>query len=134
MKCVKILTKNSVTSKVLIIAKQHLFKLILNSLRKFPNVSVIWKWKKWSWYHHRSDPPHFLRVEWILIISFKGREIWKILKSEWKYGVGVGFLEKGLTLFLFDIFKVYYFYVYKLFYSFQNCVIYLKKNYFFLPP
>ena len=45
---------------------------------------------------------------------------------------GQVFLKGGLVLFLFDLFKVYYFYILKLFYSLQKCVIYLKEI-FFLP-
>ena len=41
---------------------------------------------------------------------------------------------RGLALFLFNFFKVYHFYIYKLFYPLQNCVMHLKKNCFFLPP
>ena len=40
----------------------------------------------------------------------------------------------GLTLFLFNYFKVYYFYISKLLYPLLNCVRRLKKNCFFLPP
>ena len=42
------------------------------------------------------------------------------------------FLKKGeLTLFLFHFFKVYYFYIQKLLYPLQNCVMHLKKKSFF---
>ena len=40
----------------------------------------------------------------------------------------------GLALFLLNFFKVYCFYIYKLLYPLQNCVMHLKKNNFFLPP
>ena len=43
---------------------------------------------------------------------------------------GQVFLKKGLALFLFNFFKVYPFYVYKLLYSLQNCVVHLMKSYF----
>ena len=33
-----------------------------------------------------------------------------------------------------EFFKVYHFYILKLLYPLQNCVLHLKKNYFFLPP
>ena len=42
--------------------------------------------------------------------------------------------EGQLTVFLFSFFKVYHFYIQKLLYPLQNCVMRLKKNYFFLPP
>ena len=38
---------------------------------------------------------------------------------------------EGLALLLFNFFKVYHFYIYKLLYYLQNCVMHLKKNYFF---
>ena len=34
----------------------------------------------------------------------------------------------GLAILLFNFFKAIIFYILKLFYSQQNCVIYLKKN------
>ena len=37
----------------------------------------------------------------------------------------------GATLFLFNVLKVYHFYIKKLLYPFQNCVKHLKKNYLF---
>ena len=37
----------------------------------------------------------------------------------------------GITLFLFNFFNVYHIYIYKVFYPLQNCIMYLKKNYFF---
>ena len=41
----------------------------------------------------------------------------------------------GLVLFLFNFFEVYHFYIEKLQnFTLQNCVMYLKKNYFYLPP
>ena len=40
----------------------------------------------------------------------------------------------GVTLFLFNFFKGFHFYINKLVYPLQNCVIHLKKTYFFLPP
>ena len=47
--------------------------------------------------------------------------------------VGVGGL--ALVLFQFNFFfKFYHFYILKLLYPLQNCAMYLKKNYFFLPP
>ena len=61
--------------------------------------------------------------------------IWKFKKSGWKYGAGKGLLKRrGLTPFLFIFFKVYHFYICKLLYPLQNCVLHLKKNYFFLSP
>ena len=42
--------------------------------------------------------------------------------------------EVGLALFLLNVFKVYYFYIQKLLYPLQNCVMHFKKNYFFMPP
>ena len=50
--------------------------------------------------------------------------IWKLKKAGGSRG--------GQALFLFNFFKVYHFCIQKLFYSLQNCVMYLKKNYFFL--
>ena len=41
-------------------------------------------------------------------------------------GVGV-----ELALFLFNFFKVYNFYIWKLLYPLQKCVMHLKKNFFF---
>ena len=48
---------------------------------------------------------------------------------------GHAFLKKigegrGLALFLFNVFKVYHFYIEKLLYPLQSCVMHLKKNYF----
>ena len=44
-------------------------------------------------------------------------------------GVGVG------GPFLFNFFKVYHFYIQKLLYALQNCVMHLKKkNFFFCRP
>ena len=37
----------------------------------------------------------------------------------------------GLTLFLFNFFKVYHFYIQKLFYPLQNCYAFRKKIIFF---
>ena len=45
-----------------------------------------------------------------------------------------GFLkEGGLALFLSNFFRVYHFYIQKLFLTFQNCAMLMKKD-FFLPP
>ena len=47
---------------------------------------------------------------------------------------GVGWGGEGgadTTLFLFNFFKVYPFYIYKFLYPLQNCVIHLMKSYFF---
>ena len=41
---------------------------------------------------------------------------------------------RGLTLFVFNFLKVYHFYIYRLHYALQKCVMNLKKNYFFLSP
>ena len=38
--------------------------------------------------------------------------------------------EGGLAFSQFNFFKVYHFYILKLLYSLQNCVIHLKKNIF----
>ena len=142
MKCVKILTKNSVTSKVLIIAKQHLFKLILNSLPKFPNVSVIWKWKKWSWYHHRSDPPPFFkgRVNFNYLLQREGNlknfkkwvEVWCRGRFSWKgadtfpiwYFQGLLFLRLQIILFFP---KLCYIFEEKLFFS--TTIILWKRSF-----
>ena len=40
----------------------------------------------------------------------------------------------ALKPFPYNFFRVYHFYIQKLLYPFQNCVVHLKKNYFFLPP
>ena len=61
--------------------------------------------------------------------------IWKIRKRGWKYRAWAGSLKKRvgrLTLFLFNFFNVYHFYIQKLLYPLQNFVIHLKKIYFFL--
>ena len=55
-------------------------------------------------------------------------------KRGWKYGAGSGLLKRGLALFLFNFFKVYHFHISRLLCPLPNCVIHLKKNYFFLPP
>ena len=39
-----------------------------------------------------------------------------------------------LTFFLFNFFKVYRFYTEKFLCPLENCVMHLKKNYFFLSP
>ena len=41
------------------------------------------------------------------------------------------FLKGGLTLFLFNFFKVYLFCIRKLLYPLQNYVTHLEKNFFF---
>ena len=49
---------------------------------------------------------------------------------------GQVFLNRGadtFPLFLFNFFKVYHFYIHKLLYPLQDCVMHLKKK-FFLPP
>ena len=40
----------------------------------------------------------------------------------------------GATLFLFNVLKVYHFYIKKLLYPFQNCVKHLKKKLFVQSP
>ena len=47
---------------------------------------------------------------------------------------GQVFLKGGLAPFLVNFFKVYHFYIQKLRYPLLNCVMHLKRNYFFLPP
>ena len=54
----------------------------------------------------------------------KGVDVWCRGRSSYRGG--------QLTLFLFNFFKVYPFYIWKLFYPLQNCVMHFKKNYFFL--
>ena len=49
----------------------------------------------------------------------------------WQNVAGASFLNREAGTFLFDVFKVSYFYIWKLFYSLQVCVIHLKKNIFF---
>ena len=44
---------------------------------------------------------------------------------------GQVFIKGQLALLLFNCFKVYHFYILKLFYSLQNCVTHLKLHYFF---
>ena len=39
--------------------------------------------------------------------------------------------EVELALFLFNFFKVYHFYIWKLLYPLQKCVMHLKKKFFF---
>ena len=54
---------------------------------------------------------------------------WK--KGRWKYDAGAGYLKRGggrLTVFPFNIFKVYYFYIYKFLQAFQNCVMQSKNK------
>ena len=60
---------------------------------------------------------------------------YRIIKKGWKYGAGAGLLKRGggVALFLLNFLKLYHFYVQKLLYPLQNCVMHLKKNYFFLP-
>ena len=36
----------------------------------------------------------------------------------------------GLALFVFNFFKVYHFYMYKLLYALQSCIMHLKKKFF----
>ena len=47
---------------------------------------------------------------------------------------GQVFLKRGLALFRFNFFRVYHFYIWKLLFLLQNCVMHLKKKYIFLPP
>ena len=42
--------------------------------------------------------------------------------------------EGGWNFSYLIFFRLYHFYIYKLLYPLQNCVVHLKKNYFFLPP
>ena len=58
-------------------------------------------------------------------LFFKGEGGWE------GWGKGEGGRGGGLALSLFNFFKVYHFYIYKLLYSLQNCVMHLKKNNFF---
>ena len=52
-------------------------------------------------------------------------------KKGWTYGAGAGLLKRGgLTLVLFNFFKVYHFYIEKLLYPLQNCAMHLKKKKF----
>ena len=52
-------------------------------------------------------------------------------KKGWTYGAGAGLLKRGgLTLVLFNFFKVYHFYIEKLLYPLQNCAMHLKKKNF----
>ena len=83
-------------------------------------------------------PPFFLKGgESILNASPRGGRNLKKFKKGWKYGVGAGFFKRlgegegGLALFLFNSFKVYHFYMEKLLYPLQNCVMHLKKIIFF---
>ena len=58
----------------------------------------------------------------------------ELSKRGWKYDPGADLLKRvarGQTLFLFHFFKVYHFYIYKLLYLWQNCVMHLKKILFF---
>ena len=62
-----------------------------------------------------------------------GTGLWQIKKRGWKYCSGSGLLKRrrGLALFVFNFFQVYHFYMLKLLYSLQNCVMPLKKKVFF---
>ena len=71
-------------------------------------------------------PPTFLKVGGVNFdyLPRRGGGIWKIEKKEWKYCGGASLFKRGgLALFLF---KVYHFYIYKLLYPLQNCVMYLQ--------
>ena len=57
----------------------------------------------------------------------KGVEVWCWGRCSYRGGGAVAH-------FLLTFFKVYHFYIKKLLYPLQNCVMHLKKNYFFLPP
>ena len=46
----------------------------------------------------------------------------------WKYGAWLSRLKRKSG---WGFLKVYHFYIYKLFYFLLNCVIHLKKNFFF---
>ena len=82
------------------------------------------------------DPSIFKEGGVNFLITFLGSGDLKSLKSAWKYGPWAGLLKRqggGLALLLLNFFKVYHFYIKKVFYSLENCVIHFKKNYFFLP-
>ena len=79
-------------------------------------------------------PPFFLKggSEFQLPHS-EGRESEKLKKGGGSMVQGQVFLKErgGLSLFLFNFFKVYHFYIQKLFDSLQNCVNTFEKKLYF---
>ena len=58
-----------------------------------------------------------------------GRGPWEIKKEDGSMVQGQVFLKGGeLALLLFNFFKVYHFYIWKLFYPLQNCVMHSEKK------
>ena len=57
-------------------------------------------------------------------------EIGKIKRRGWKYGARAGLLIMGeLALLLFNFFKVYHFYILKLFYSLKKIIFFCQHNF-----
>ena len=72
-----------------------------------------------------------LEKAWRKLCTSPGvRWIWEILKRGGRMVQGQVFLKGGggLTLVLFNFFKVYHFYIEKLLYPLQNCAMHLKKK------
>ena len=56
-------------------------------------------------------PIHLCAIVWGNgYLPHRGGGIWKIKKKGWKDGAGAGLLKR-LTLFVFNFFKVYHFYI-----------------------
>ena len=77
--------------------------------------------------------PPFLKRGEVNLITFPRGGKFEKLKKRWKYHAGADLLERrGLALFSFTFFKFYNFYIKKLLYPLQSCVMLLnKKNFFF---
>ena len=78
-----------------------------------------------------THPPSFFLKFWL---PTPAGEIWKYKTRLWNYAAGQFFLKGSgrLTLFQFNFFKVYHFWFYKLLYLLKNCIMKLKKKFFFL--
>ena len=78
----------------------------------------------------RTPPPLFFLTGGVNFNYLLRRgESEKLKKGGGSMAQGQVFLGGGLALLLFYFFKVYHFYILKLFYSLENSVIHLKKNY-----
>ena len=81
---------------------------------------------------HSSDLRPFLKGGSKFWLPPPEEGIWKIKNGGGGSMVqGQVFIKGGrLALFLFNFFKVYHFYIWKLLYPLQNCVMHLKKKIF----
>ena len=112
-------------------AGQHKFMVNTNLWRtivSFQNNPHIFKLLVMFDMQHNFDPLPFFKGG--VNFNYLAGGIWKI-RQGWKYSVGAAFLKGGGGWhFLFNFFKVYHFYIYKLFYSAKLCYTLEEKLFF----